>query len=112
MGDSRDVILSFLYELKNAYTENPNIYMQGSCFRLFKMLKTIWPDSNPYYSQVDGHWITEINNRFYDINGEINKDYVEFKTYKIEGSEVVLASAYIPTYKGQGVSYSKYIKTI
>lgn len=82
--------------------------MEGSCFRLYCMLKEINENAKPYYSELDGHWITNIDNKFYDINGELNIEYVEFKKYQCIEDPIVLASAYIPTYKRQCTSYNKY----
>lgn len=105
-------IIRFLYELKISYRENEFIYTQGSCFRLFKILSAIYPEAKPYYSHVDGHWITEIQNSFYDINGEINPSYVESNKYEEVTDKIMLASAYIPTYKGQTTPYSKYCQIL
>lgn len=105
-------MIQFLKELKYSYYLNAKIYTEGSCFRLYKIIKTIYPQANPYYSHIEGHWITEIDGKYYDINGEINKDFVEEKEYRIIKNEITLASAYVPTYKGQCSSYKKYNKTI
>src|SRR5690606_11923705 len=101
-------ITNFLKELKYSYHKNELIFMEGSCFRLYCMLREISENAKPYYSELDGHWITEIDKKFYHINGEINKDYVEFKNYKHITNETILKSAYIPTYKRQCTSYNKY----
>lgn len=103
-------VTKFLKELKSSYHKNELIYTEGSCFRLYCILKTLFPKANPYYSTVDGHWITEINEKFYDINGEIFTDYINSpsKKYELITDEIVLASAYIPTYKRQTTSYNKY----
>ena len=103
------MIKEFLKELKESYHLNAKIYTEGSCFRLFKMLKTIFPSAKPFYSQADGHWIIRIEDEFYDINGQINPDYVTFKKYEYVDDPVTLVSAYIPTFEGLTSSYSKYI---
>lgn len=101
-------ITEFLKELKHSYHKNEIIYTQGSCFRLYSILKTIFSEAVPHYSILDGHWITEIDGKFYDINGEINSEYVAQKGYEKEENTTVLASAYIPTYRRQSTSYNKY----
>lgn len=102
--------INFLKELKSSYHKNELIYTEGSCFRLYSILKTIFPQANPYYSIIEGHWIVEIDDKFYDINGEICFDYVQHKKYEKVTDETVLTSAYIPTYKRQSTSYNKYKK--
>lgn len=107
----RKKILKFLKELKDSYHENEMIYMEGSCFRLYCILKTVFKSASPYYSELDGHWITEIGGKFYDINGEICFDYISAKKYKEVTDKITLASAYVPTYKRQTTSYRKYETT-
>lgn len=105
-------LLSFLRELKYSYHLNEQIYTQGSCFRLYKILQSLFLQANPYYSHLDGHWITEIDGKFYDINGEINWEYTEHKEYKLVTDEVTLASACVPTYGRQCTGYGKYKETV
>ena len=105
-------ILKFLKELKSSYHKNEMIYTEGSCFRLYAILKIIFPKASPYYSSLDGHWVTEIYARYYDINGEISLEYITDKKYEKVTDERTLTSAYIPTYKRQSTSYGKYNKTL
>lgn len=106
------MILEFLKELKYSYHLNAKIYTEGSCFRLYKILKSIYPQANPIFSEKDLHWITEIDGKYYDINGEIFEDYLEFKEYIPITDEKMLETAYISTYGGQSVGNKKYKKTI
>ena len=106
------IILDFLRELKASHNSIADILMEGSCFRLCRMLKLMDLAAEFYYSEIDGHWITCIDGRFYDINGELDKRYVEERGYRHVEDKVTLESAYVPTYKGQSCSYSKYIKTV
>lgn len=104
-------MIEFLKELKYSYHLNEKIYTEGSCFRLYKILSKIYPEAKPLYSDKDGHWITEIDGKLYDINGEINPEYLQDKEYQYIEDETILASAYIPTHGGQTTSYKKYIKS-
>lgn len=112
MTNNTENILNFLRELKYAYHLNEKIYTEGSCFRVFCMLKALFPEALPYYSDREGHWATMINGEYWDINGLIDSDYIVFKAFELVTSPITLASAYIPTYKGSCVSYSKYLKTV
>lgn len=105
-------MIEFLKEIKYSYYLNAKIYTEGSCFRLYKIIKTIYPQANPYYSKMDGHWITEVDGKYYDINGEIDKEYVENKSYELITNQTTLSSAYIPTYDGQCTSYNKYRESV
>ena len=107
---SEDEILAFLKELKYSYKDMDKVFMEGSCFRLYKILKTLNKDAEPWYSHsVGGHWITEIDNKFYDINGLIDYEYVKLKQFECcSHNNEMLESAYIPTYQGQCSHYDKY----
>lgn len=105
---TKQQILKFLSELKASYHLNEMIYTQGSCFRVYSILSSLLPEINPWYSQLDGHWIFEFQNSFYDINGELSKRYVKDKKYELVDCPITLSSAKIPTYERQCTSYSKY----
>jgi len=73
-------ILDFLRELRNSHPTIREIYLKGSCYNLYIVLKTIFPQAEVYY---DGdHIITLIDKRFYDIRGEVLVgDYLPFEDY-------------------------------
>lgn len=106
------MIINFLKELKQSFPDAQKVFMEGSCFRLHLILKTIFPSAIPYYSTIDGHWIIKIDGSFYDINGRISECYVRDKEYEAVVDSVILESAKVPTYKGQSVSYSKYEESV
>lgn len=106
--DKQERTIKFLKELKSSYHKNEIIYSKGSCFRLFCILKLLFEEAKPFYSESDGHWITEIEGSFYDINGEIDQEYVKLREYREITDSVTLTSAYIPTYKRQTTRYDKY----
>lgn len=101
-------ILNLLKEIKYSYYLNEKVYTEGGCFRLCCILAAISKKAKPYYSEIDGHWITKIKDSYYDINGRIKKSYVKEKQYKHITDKSILNSAYIPTYQGQTTSYNKY----
>lgn len=46
-----------------------DVFTQGSCYRLFKILQAVFPQAQCYYDHIVGHVYTEIDGRFYDIHG-------------------------------------------
>jgi hypothetical protein len=82
-SDVNKVIVSFLKELRDSATITYSIYTQGSCFRLYSILNTIYPTSVAYWSDRDNHCITKIGDTFFDIGGEINESYAKEKNYYI-----------------------------
>lgn len=103
--------MAFLKELKYSHHDMERIFTSGSCFRLCKILEPICPGAIFHYSDRDGHWVTEYDGRFYDINGEIDKEYIDYKKYLPQVEYRTLASAYIAKADGEGGSYSKYIES-
>ena len=105
-------IIQFLKELKYSHHDMERIFTDGSCFRLCKILASVCTGAEFYYSQKDGHWITKYNDRFYDINGELDQEYVVFKQYEHIVDYRTLASAYVPKTGGGGYSYSRSIESV
>lgn len=71
-------IIKFLELLKEADTYIPDIFSKGSCFKLFKILKHLYPDAEPYKcgsrnqtlnQDAFSHVVTKIDGILYDING-------------------------------------------
>ena len=55
------------------------IYTSGSCMNFYCILHAIFPEAKPYYNM--NHVITEIDGRYYDITGHINKKSFEAEGY-------------------------------
>lgn len=105
--ETKKQIINFLRELKASDETIVKIYTYGSCFRLYKMLKVLYPQAQALYSHSDGHWITKIDKYYYDINGRISEKYVKEKDYILEPESE--SSAYIPTHTNNiGTHYNKY----
>lgn len=75
------MIVEFIKELRSSSDIIYNIFTEGSCFRLFKILKILNNRAEPYWSDRDNHCITKIDNIFYDIGGVVNSKYIEDKGY-------------------------------
>jgi len=62
-------ILAFITELRDSYPGAERVYLCGSCFRLFRVLRVLWPEAECWY---DGnHAITRIGGHWYDITGAV-----------------------------------------
>ena len=69
--ETHEKALLFLKELRQANPIFEDIYLYGSCLNLYHVLKIVFPSAVCYYGQVPGHVITKIDDKFYDITGEI-----------------------------------------
>ena len=52
------------------------VYTTGSCYQLYNVLKTHYPQAVPYWSDKDSHAVVKIDEDFYDIGGKLNREYV------------------------------------
>ena len=62
-------VTAFLAMLRNLHPELEWKCLHGSCFRLYLLLKEVWPDAEAWTNV--NHVITKIDGRFYDIRGEV-----------------------------------------
>ena len=69
--------LKFIEILRNARPDNEHYYLNGGCWEMFRVLRGIFPQANPYHTwdsrDICGHVATEIDGKFYDIRGRIKK---------------------------------------
>ena len=63
MTDVTDLIES----IRESFTGSVDVYTKGSCYRFYLILKSVFPESEPWYD-IDHVW-TKIGDNFYDING-------------------------------------------
>jgi len=69
---SEHSILRIISAIRNSFPDAENVYLNGSCYRFYKILKTIFPDAEAYYDS--NHVITKIGTNFYDITGKVKKE--------------------------------------
>lgn len=60
----------FLYTLRETLPDATTRYCNGDCFKLFQLLKALYPEAQPYYDIVNGHVYTQIGRSYYDIHGK------------------------------------------
>jgi hypothetical protein len=83
------MINKLLKELRDSADIQFEIFTEGSCFRLYKILKIIFPTTKAYWSDMDNHCVSLIDGEYYDIGGIIKKSYIETRNYnKIRNSEM------------------------
>ena len=61
----------FLKLIRQSFRGSETVYTKGSCYRLYEILKAIYPTAKAYSNTK--HIIIEIDGRFYDIRGERGK---------------------------------------
>lgn len=62
-------IVNFITQLRESHVAMSDVFLCGSCYHLFAVLRAIEPSAKPWYKVNPGHVYTEIGGRFYDILG-------------------------------------------
>jgi len=59
----------FISIIRDSFIGSQQVYTEGSCYHFYLILKEVFPDAECWYD-LD-HVITKIDNRYYDITGEV-----------------------------------------
>lgn len=76
-------VLEFINALRNSDDYIRDIYMNGGCYNLFKVLKVLYPSAVAFKVKIcntdkkHNHIVTRINNNFYDIEGIADDKYFD-----------------------------------
>ena len=78
-------VIAAVYDLDPSLRQ---ICVNGSCYRFYLLLKTIFPEAVPYMNIQRDHVVTKIGQDLYDISGKLPKkrhaDYHEMSPKEIE----------------------------
>lgn len=72
-------ILDFISLINQTSPEMRRIFTEGGCWRFFLILNEVFSDAVPWYDEITGHVVTEIEGVFYDIEGVYGKNPENFK---------------------------------
>ncbi|WP_442636489.1 hypothetical protein [Rossellomorea marisflavi] len=67
--------IDFIKALRESDDYIATIYMNGSCYKFFELLKKIYPQSVPLIDEDKGHIVTEIDGVKYDVTGEVDGEF-------------------------------------
>lgn len=65
-----DEIEKFLARLRDAHPSISEIFKNGGCFELFRILRVLYPTAEAWYAWHGGHVYTKIGKYWYDIDGK------------------------------------------
>lgn len=78
-------ILNFISLVRDSHPLMVEIFTKGSCFNFHLILKQVFSELNPIAYSNGDHVITKIENKFYDITGQ-----VQIKTIRNNTSYIIL----------------------
>jgi hypothetical protein len=62
---------SFIEKVRSSFIGSQQVYTEGSCYHFYLILKEVFPDAECWADE--GHIVTKIDNKFYDITGEVRQ---------------------------------------
>lgn len=67
--------LQLIALLRSARPDNEHYYMHGGCWELFRILRGVFPEAQPFHTWTDvaGHVATKIGDHLYDIRGRVRR---------------------------------------
>ena len=69
-------IESFIKTIRESFHGSVRVYTSGSCYQFYLILKQVYPNAVAYYE--NDHVVTKIDNKYYDITGEVEGDFIQF----------------------------------
>ena len=66
-------VKSLISAIRDSFIGADVVYRWGSCYQLYKILKTVFPEAQPYMRINPSHIATQIGNELYDIEGPISE---------------------------------------
>ena len=60
----------FLSRLRAAHPDMETLFLHGSCYELFNVMRVMWPKAEPWYVVEEGHVYVKVGPWFYDIRGK------------------------------------------
>lgn len=70
----KNQILNIITNIRESFYGSIFVYTNGSCYQFFKILNSIYPEAEACFK--DNHIVSKIDGKYYDINGEINDDFI------------------------------------
>lgn len=81
-------LLNFLNTLRESDLYVPYIYSEGSCYQLYNVVKTIFPEVEAYTNLAFDHIILKYESHFYDIFGIYRKNILDLQKLTPEQHEI------------------------
>ena len=70
---SDNIVLNFIKQFQTK--ETIALFKNGMCYYFFTILKARFPQAICMYDETEGHFVAEIDDRFYDITGDVTNLY-------------------------------------
>lgn len=62
-------LLDLIHNIRNSHPDMEWLFLKGQCYNLWRIVRTIFPSAECWYSQLEGHVYIKFEGKFYDIRG-------------------------------------------
>lgn len=83
-GFNSDNIQILINNLRNSDEYIKDIYLQGGCYRFYKLIKTLLLSAVPYKNKENTHVVSFFENSYYDITGKVFEDFTPLLPHEEE----------------------------
>lgn len=99
-------VINFIKVIRESFGDSSIIYKWGGCYGFYTILKHLFPEAVAYFSDEDhDHILSKINGRYYDIDGEYDTEYHDFKESKAKKLTVRNHEIWSAKASGQRMEY-------
>lgn len=71
-------VLEFIKLISDSHNSMETIFTSGSCYNFYLILKNRFPSTIGMYDYIQGHVVSQIDGRLYDITGELTDKSIEY----------------------------------
>lgn len=72
---------TFISRVRDSFIGSQQVYTEGRCYHFYLILKEVFPEAECWYDE--DHVLTKIDDKFYDITGEVRKELALHKYERI-----------------------------
>lgn len=77
----QSILVPLIEAIRNSHPDMQKLYMEGQCYNFHLIIKSLFPEAECYYNQIEGHILTRLGGEYYDIRGmmeELPEGYEPF----------------------------------
>jgi len=70
MREDERRLLHLLAALREAHPDMQSLFLEGQCYNLWRIVRTVFPEAGCLYSMAEGHVYIGYQGKVYDIRGK------------------------------------------
>lgn len=86
-------MINLITAIRKSFIGSVKVYTRGSCYQFYLIIKTVYPDIEPWYDGVVGHVYCKDGDKFYDITGLLTDTDIINRLYDLKSESVIFDQA-------------------